>query len=131
MPNHNKSALFYDNIENLLESIQQDFSEVVKIKTIGFTSRNNPIKMAVLDARSFLISQVEKNSKLKLHSKPAIVLNGQHHAREVLTSSLVLFSLLDLIHGGIVHRKKHEFNLLIQNKYYFIPTINVDGLKYI
>ena len=76
MPNLNKSALFYGQIEHLMESIQHDFPEIVKIRTIGHTTKNRAIKMAVLDARNYLLNQVEKRSHLKLHAKPAIVLNG-------------------------------------------------------
>ena len=36
-----------------------------------------------------------------------------------------------MIHGGLLHNNKRYFNLLMQNKYYVIPTVNVDGLVYI
>lgn len=98
-----------------------------------------------VDARDFLVKekmrelgrQKDQFTTFKqelvghFHSKPAILITGQMHAREVITSSMVLFSLLKMIHGGILHKNQRDFNLLVQNKYYIIPTINVDGLAFI
>ena len=42
-----------------------------------------------------------------------------------------LYSVLKLLHGGVVHGEKHYVNMLIQNKYYVVPVVNVDGLAYI
>lgn len=39
-----------------------------------------------------------------------------------------LFSVLRLLHGAIVHKKSDFINLLVQNKYYIVPVVNVDGL---
>jgi hypothetical protein len=36
--------------------------------------------------------------------------------------------MLHLLHGGILHNQTEQVKLLEQNKYYFIPTVNVDGL---
>ena len=53
------------------------------------------------------------------------------HSREVITSSMVLYSILKMIHGGVIHHKQDDVNLLMLNKYYVIPIINVDGLSQI
>lgn len=57
-----------------------------------------------------------------------MMITGQHHAREVISNAMVLYSLLTLIHGGIVHEDPKQIKLLEQNKYIFLPTVNVDGL---
>lgn len=44
---------------------------------------------------------------------------------------MVLYSLLKMIHGGIIHNDEKYIRLLQQNKYYIIPTVNIDGLQYI
>ena len=41
------------------------------------------------------------------------------------------YSLLKLLHQGYVWKNEKYLNLLAQNKYYFVPTINVDGLALI
>lgn len=44
---------------------------------------------------------------------------------------MTLFALIRLIHGGIVGQDAEMKTLLKQNRYYFIPVVNVDGLKLI
>ncbi len=44
---------------------------------------------------------------------------------------MVIYSILKMIHGGIIHHDQRYENLLLQNKYYVIPTINVDTLYHI
>ena len=44
---------------------------------------------------------------------------------------MALYSVLKVIHGGIVHKNTQDLLLLAQNKYLVIPTVNVDGLVYI
>jgi murein tripeptide amidase MpaA len=97
--------------------------------------------MAVVDARKFLVNKEfisahkSNNTKSELskhyHSKPAVLITGQHHSRGVITSSMVLFSMLKMLHGGIVHNNLRDVKLLLQNKYFVLPSINVDGVAYI
>ena len=44
---------------------------------------------------------------------------------------MVLYTALKLIHGGIVHKDSRYQNLMAVNKYYIIPSINVDGVNFI
>jgi len=65
-----------------------------------------------------------------LQEKPAMLLTGAHHAREVMSVQLPLYAILRMLHG-YVHQDPHYVDLLTQNKYYVIPVVNVDGLAYI
>ena len=56
------------------------------------------------------------------------MLTGQHHSREIVTNQMVLYSVLKMIHGGIINDDPKYKKLLEQNKYYVVPTVNVDGL---
>lgn len=67
----------------------------------------------------------------KYHAKPEILITGQHHSRELITSSMALYSVLKMIHGSLVHNMDKYRGLLTQNKYFVIPTVNVDGLAFI
>ena len=57
-------------------------------------------------------------------------MTGRHHSREHITSLMALFPILKMIHGGIVHNDLKQQKLLLQNKYYVIPTVNVDGVAF-
>ena len=52
--------------------------------------------VAFLKASCTSSSEIESGS-----SKPAILITGAHHARELITVQMVLFSILKLIQGGI------------------------------
>jgi len=82
------------DINLLLDSVQHDFQDMVKIHTIGYSYLKRPIRMATLDAREFIVRSkhtiaeaAEEELRSVYHSKPAIVITGQHHSREVITSS--------------------------------------------
>jgi hypothetical protein len=42
-----------------------------------------------------------------------------------------MFSLLKLLHGGYVHEEPEIKSLLKQNRFLFIPSVNVDGAAWI
>jgi hypothetical protein len=58
-------------------------------------------------------SQVQNELKEHYGDKPSILLTGQHHSREHITATVVLFSLLKLLHGGIIWRDQMFVNLLV------------------
>jgi murein tripeptide amidase MpaA len=114
--------------------MQHDFPKIVSIGSIGKTFEKRNITLMTLDAREDLISNGDKlfqKERKDYKSKPAIVLTGQIHSREAITSSMVLFTALKLIHGGVVHKDSRYQSLLAMNKYYVIPSINVDGVNFI
>ena len=60
-----------------------------------------------------------------------MLITGQIHSREHMTPIMTLYSIMKLIHGGVVNDNPHYKKLLLQNKFYVIPSINVDGVAYI
>lgn len=44
---------------------------------------------------------------------------------------MVLFQAIKLIQDGIINNEKEAIDMLKQNKYYFLPALNVDGLAFI
>lgn len=105
----------------------KEFPEVIELRKIGHTRQNRDINMIVIDARSHLMG----DDQSELQEKPAILLTGAHHSRELVSIQMPLYSVLKLLHGGVIHGEKHYVNMLIQNKYYVVPVVNVDGLAYI
>jgi len=57
----------------------------------------------------------------------AILITGQTHARELLSGQVPLFLCLKLIHQGVLQDKEKYQQMLAANKFYFLPTLNVDG----
>jgi hypothetical protein len=56
-----------------------------------------------------------------------MLITGQTHARELLSGQVPLFLCLKLIHQGILQDKEKFQQILLKNKFYFLPTVNVDG----
>ena len=84
-----------------------DFPDIIKLSSIGKTYQERNITLMTIDARNNLIKNGDsffQKERKDYKTKPAILLTGQIHAREVITSSMVLFSSLKLLHGGIVHK---------------------------
>lgn len=54
-----------------------------------------------IDARDYLVKN--KGVNYKFMEKPAILITGQHHAREHITPEMTLYSILKMIHGGLIH----------------------------
>lgn len=63
--------------------------------------------------------------------KPAILLTGATHAREMISTSMVTYEMLKLIQLGYMQKDPYYEKLLTQNKYYFMPIFNVDGSAFI
>ena len=78
-----------------------------------------------------LNEQIKNELNNHFHDKPSILITGQHHSREHITANIALFSLLKMLHEGIVQMNQEYVNLLLQNKYYVIPSVNVDGVQFI
>ena len=64
-------------------------------------------------------------------NKPAILITGATHARELISTSFNMFQVLKLLMKGVVEKSDKYQSLLQQNKYYFIPILNVDGVALI
>jgi murein tripeptide amidase MpaA len=64
-------------------------------------------------------------------ARPAIFLTGAHHARELITVQMTLYSALKLIHQALVANDEKYQNLLMQNVFYIVPIVNPDGVALI
>lgn len=115
---HDINHLMLTDVNKLIAKIALEFSEVVQLSTIGSSWEGRPILMLTVD--------VIGNAPIK--KKPAMLLTGAHHAREFVSTQMPLFSLLKMLHGGLLHGDEKYFHLLTQNKYYVVPVVNVDGL---
>ena len=81
--------LLLPEIDDLTSSLARDFPDLIQIKSIGKTWENRDIKMIEIDARASL--------GVNLLSKPAIMLTGAHHARELTSIQMPLYSVLRMV----------------------------------
>lgn len=62
-------------------------------------------------------------------NRPAVLLTGAHHARELISMQMAVYQVLKLLHGAFVEQDQGMRNLLAQNKYYVVPCVNPDGVN--
>ena len=106
-------SLFLTEENLLLDSIANDFPEIVTLASAGDSYEKRPMRYAVVDARKYLVSKhvssqnatliqtlglhltsADEEMKSHFHEQPAILLTGEIHARESITGPLVLYSML-------------------------------------
>jgi murein tripeptide amidase MpaA len=77
----NVHHLLYDEVIGLVYQLHNDFESICEIEKIGKTHENRDIIMLKFDAAK------ERNNK-------AILMTGAHHARELISVQMPLFSIL-------------------------------------
>ena len=63
--------------------------------------------------------------------KPAILMTGTTHARELISTNFNVYQMLKLLRLGEIEKNDHWHSLLQDNKFIFMPVFNVDGVNYI
>lgn len=58
--------------------------------------------------------------------RPSILIDGAHHARELTSVSMVMYTMLRLLHGYLNDDQQTK-TLLATSGLYFVPIINVDS----
>lgn len=58
-------------------------------------------------------------------------MTGATHARELITSSVNMYQAVKLLQQGVIDKDANTAKLLEDNKFYFVPTLNVDGVALI
>lgn len=146
--------ILLSDVENITKSLQTDFNDIIKVRSIGKSWEGKDINVIELDAikvltnppvqappvpinqnksaaqvnqienpliiepktmfgDSLLLAQTNNQTDFegefiavpaKPPTNPSIVVTGAHHARELITIQMVMYSLLKLIQEGIVHK---------------------------
>lgn len=96
--------LLMSDITDLIHSIKRDFPSIADVETIGYTWEKRPMELLTIDAREYLLRNLPLSDKSKVLNKPAILITGAHHPRELTSIQMPLFSVLRLLHGLIHHK---------------------------
>ena len=61
-----------------------------------------------------------------------MLINAAHHARELTTISMTMYTMLRILHG-YVHENNNGFirTLLAEKALFFVPAVNYDGVALI
>lgn len=111
--------LLLSDTNDLMDKLAAAYPSFVKVESIGKSYEGRDINMLVID----------KPSDVK--NKPAFLMTGATHARELISTSFNVYQMLKLILKGEVNKIDKYEELLNNNKFYFIPILNPDGVAYI
>lgn len=103
-------------IVEFLRELEHDFPHLLEILDIGPTWQGRAIPLARV---------TNERVRGALHERPAMYLDGQHHAREMISSQVALYALWWLVssHG----QSRLVTHLLDTRVLYVVPSVNPDG----
>ena len=108
-----------------MESMVEDYPEVVYEFEIGLTYEKRPIK-----AYAFMLGTSDEEFEEELKTRRSVLINAVHHARELTTISQIVYTMMTILHG--YEQGNQEFIAQMSNgAIIFIPMVNVDGVTYI
>ena len=114
--------LLYDEVMVLMHKMGSEFSNIMKVESIGKTYDNRDIFMLKIDATDYF----KQHGIDTIKDKKALLMTGAHHSRELVSVQMPLYTILDILHG-VVHQDKDTLNMLQRNQVWTIPMVNVDG----
>jgi hypothetical protein len=105
-----------DEMDAFLRALEADHPDLVEVTEIGRTARERAI-LAVRVASETVGDTIA--------DRPAMYMDGQHHAREMIGSQVALYTLWRLVDG--YGRDALATRLLDTRALYVIPSVNPDG----
>lgn len=107
-----------DEIESFLQQIAIDYSDITQLIIVGYTFEGRVIRGIEISDNPGVIED-----------EPAIQFNGQHHARELVTSHVVMDIVNTLTNGYGVDPNVTQW---VNNyKTVCVPMVNPDGVQHV
>lgn len=105
-----------------MDELMYDFPELIRVDSIGKSWDD-------ADIPSFTLA--DPRGKVPINERPAILLTGATHARELITIQMCFHSIFRLLHGYVNDGQENDElkAMLKEYTFYFIPAINIDGVK--
>ncbi len=107
----------YEDIEPELRAIETLNPDIAKVSSLGKS----------IEGRDIWAIKISDNVDLE-EEEPAILIDGNHHAREIMTVELPLYFAKFLVENYSLDRIK---NLVDNREFWIVPTVNPDGLSYV
>jgi len=104
-----------DEIASILKNYNQAYPDLTLLKVIGTSNQGRPIYTI----------KISDNARVDEPAEPALLFNGMHHAREVMSPEVPL----DIIEQLLINYGKDETitRWVNANQIWVVPMLNVDG----
>jgi murein tripeptide amidase MpaA len=110
-----------EEFQRLMNDVVKDFPDVVHEVDVGTTFLGARIPGYLLALN--LTSEAKMAEAMQ---RPAILIDGAHHARELTSVSMAIYATMRLLFG-VVHGDEQSNYLLSQTSVLIIPIVNFDG----
>ncbi|MFW9922511.1 MAG: M14 family zinc carboxypeptidase, partial [Candidatus Thorarchaeota archaeon] len=110
---------FYHNLtemQNKLQSLENNFPDLIKLENIGFSYQGNEI------------IAVRITNELVTQPKKEFLVVAQHHAREIITLENALY-FIDRIVFDFINNVEKITEILNERIFYIVPSLNIDALE--
>lgn len=105
-------------VEAKLKEISQKYPQFTRLEQIGTSNQGRPIW-------ALLLSSTPQKNDPNYYNKPTIIFDGMHHAREIMTSEIVM-DVADVTLA--VRRSNSPWNQVLDAwNIWIVPMLNVDG----
>lgn len=108
-----------EKVEQALKSLNQKFPQFTRLEKIGTSVRGKSIW-------ALLISSTPQQRSSQFHSKPSLLFDALHHAREVMTPEVVLDAGVAAL-NTLSHGSQKATELISRWNIWIVPMLNVDG----
>ncbi len=108
-----------DKVTAKLKDLNARYPNLTRLEQIGTSNQGLPIW-------AFLISNTPDTKSSDYYEKPSIIFDGMHHARELMTSEVVM-DVADFLLSSEVRNNKQWQLLLDKWNVWIVPMLNVDG----
>ncbi|MCB0369798.1 MAG: hypothetical protein KDD45_10260 [Bdellovibrionales bacterium] len=105
-------------VEEKLKLLSQKYPQYTRLEQIGTSNEGRAIW-------ALLLSTTPKKGDSNYYNKPTIIFDGMHHAREVMSSEVVM-DVADVVLG--LKRSATPWNQIMDGwNIWIVPMLNVDG----
>lgn len=105
-------------VEAKLKQLSQQFPQFTRLEQIGTSNQGRPIW-------AMLLSSTPQKNDPAYFNKPTLIVDGMHHAREIMTSEIVM-DVADVVLG--MKRMVTPWNQIMDSwNIWIVPMLNVDG----
>lgn len=108
-----------DKVELALKTLSQKFPQFTKLEQIGTSNQGRPIW-------ALLISNTPNMRQAEYYTKPTILFDALHHAREIMTPEVVLDVGLAAL-NTLARGSRQAAELAARWNIWIVPMVNVDG----
>ncbi len=107
-------------VEQKLRQLAAQYNQLTRIEQIGTSLQGRPIL-------AMLISTTPNPQDPKYLEKPSIIFDGMHHAREIMTSEIVMDVAESILTAKAQKASPKVTAMLDQWNIWVVPMLNVDG----